>query len=220
MNASKALQLYNRFREEHNGVFLITRNCDAKMYLYIAKRAGNVLVDNKVDCSVVLAPNWHKQEKIPDVILDNFFALSVFPIAQTSKYTACMAAFPQRPMTLHLKKNSTEHKSDGSVNAMLTFWLSPTASVDNVQLLVMEQEMTFDELEIPDLTRVRLYGCVNVANVKHLSKHMIAEHCVPLSETQVLITEVLEVTDEMRKRFDVRTLARQWLLSKAKSKLA
>jgi len=220
MDAVRSLHLFNRFREEHPGVFLITRNCDAKTYLYLAIRQANVLVDQKVKCMAVLLPDWHKQEPIAEVIMDNFFALKVQTIPNSSKYTATMAAFPQRQMMLNLKKNSSESKSDGTVTATLDFQLSSTVSVENVQLLNMYQEMTFDEMEIPNLTRVHLFGSASKTSVQHLSPEMFAKCCTPFSPTQVLIEEVLEVTDEMRKRFDVKAIAGQWLMSQAKAKLA
>ncbi len=220
MNAGQALQLYNRFRQEHNGVFLITRNCDAKMYLYTAEREANQLVRQKVRCTSILAPDWHKQESVPEVLMNHFFGLNVQSMTNSSKYTANMVAFPERFMTLHLKKNSSEGKSDGSVTATLTFHVAPNVVVEDVQFLLMEQDMKFDDMEIPDITCVRLFGCVNKANIKHLTPTIIAQCCTELSATQVLIVEILPVTDEMRKRFDVKALARQWFISKAKATLA
>jgi hypothetical protein len=211
-----ALQLFTRFRAEHHGVFLITRDVDAKMFLYAAKRLANKLVDERVRCFAVMAPDWHKEEPISDVVLKSFFALDVQPIPDTSKYVARLAAFPERTMTLHMKKNSSESKHDGHVTATTTFVLGKDIQVHNVQLLNIHQIMTFDELEIPDISRVHLYGCVHMTDVSHVPAALLAEKCTKLSDTQYLIEEIVPITDEMRKRFDIKSLAKQWFLSKAK----
>ncbi len=213
-----SFKLYNRFVQEHpTGVFLITRDCDAKMFMYIAQRQTNTLVGEKVRCMAVMAPDYHLEQPIHEVVLNNFFRLKLNPVPGSSKHEACMAAFPERFMMLHLKKNSTESKNDGHVTATTTFALGKQKIlVHNVQLLSMKQIMTFDELEIPDLQRVYLYGCVNLENMKHVSPELFTEYCKPISATQCLIHEIVEITPEMRKRFDVKALAAQWFMSKAK----
>ena len=216
------LKLYANFTREYpTGVFIITRDCDAKCFMYIAQRHLNTLVGEKVKCVAMIAPNWHKEESIHEVVLNSFFKLHVTSIEGTSKHEARMAAFPERSMILHLKKNSAESKNDGHVTATGTFVLgsgkaTAANSVHNVQLLSMHQIVIFDEMEIPDIRRVHLFGCVNKENVQHIDATLLANYCKPYTETQLLIEEVVEITDEMRKRFDIKSLATQWFLSKAK----
>jgi len=211
-----SLKLYTRFIQEHpTGVFLITRNCDAKIFMYIAKRQANTLVGDKVKCMSAMLPDFHKEEPIAEIILNEFFKLHLAPITGTSKHEARMAAFPKRSMILNLKKKQEDAKHEGHITATSTFLIGKS-EVPNVQLLSMCQIMTFDENEIPDLQRVHFYGCVHKDNLAHVDKALIKKHCQVQSETQYLIEEVFEVTDEMRKRFDIKTLAAQWLLAKVK----
>lgn len=204
------LKLYTLFRNAHkNLVFAISRSCDTKMYGYCANRiAGDMLQpENEVSCFSVECPDFHAKSDIAPVLLNNFYKLHVSGIPNTKKYHAKIAGFPDRVLTLHLKKNSSPTKNDGNVTSTATLNVAGTM-LENVQVFCIHKFMTFDALERPDVTGVVVFGCINKTNVPETMRHKF--HAI--SQTQYLVYETIAITDEIKNRFNAITLLKDWLL--------
>ncbi len=231
MDRTMAFQIFQNFQQELGGIFAVGRTCDTKMCVYLPKREGDQLVGAGAECFMMFAPEWHKLEDVPDVLRKNFYNLHVNPIPGTRKYTANMAAFPERKMVLSLKARPklatttpgtsamvANIKANGTVTATTSFFLPGAVEVKDVRLIFMEQDLKFEEGEVlPQFEKVRLFGVAPQTSVEYVSFELFQKHCTRVSPDQVIIEETVLVTDAMRERFDAKSLAGQWLLAKAQS---
>ena len=210
-----ALRLYNAHRKENSAlIFSISRSCDEKEISYYAHREGDALVGKFVSCKAVVSGEWKTQTDLPPFYLDAFYGLTVQPVSGKKTYEGRITAFPDRPVLLALKPNRTPGASDGHVVARCTFELAPGISVPNVQLFKIYMEMTFNALDIPDVTRVFLFGFASLEEVaRHLTKEQLAIHTQPLGEKEVYLTESIPVSAELKKRFDTAGLTKKFLES-------
>lgn len=197
------LKVSNIFHEKVPlGLFLMTRNCDAKTCMYTANRKENRLVKgNEVHCAWTTYPEFKQEASVTDVLYKNFFGLQAKQIEDSSRYEARLAGFPNRPMILRLGKKI-------SVTPMATFLVGPeTISVPEVDVIDLHMNMNFDALGVPDLLSVVAYGIVRADRVPVTAK----PYCTPVPNTEfVIVYEKIAITDEMRTRFDVTDLAKQW----------
>ncbi len=206
-----ALKLLNVFQKEHpNLVFYMSRSCDTKLYGYFANRNNNALLqDNEVQCASVMCPEWNIKTEVPPMILDRFFALRVSPIPNSKKYHGVLAGFPDRIMTLNLKKDSKPGKNDGLVTSTSTMHVAGE-TLDDVRVFCMHKIMTFNAMDIPDVKQIIAFGSVDKTKVSP----RLAAKLHSLSDTQFLVWESFPVTPEILKRFDVVAMTSAYLFPK------
>ena len=208
--AKTSLQLYNTFLQERsNLIFLMSRNCDAKLNGYMAQRKENSLIAGReVTCTSVICPDFQTDIPINPIVLDQFLGMTVKPVAGTKKYEAYLQAFPERRMILSLKRNSTSSSSDGRVVASMTLTLPNGNQVADVQLFCIHQTMTFDSIGIPDIKQLVIFGCVSPKNILPAD----LKYCITTdTKEHVIVQEVIHITEEVKARFPIDALAKEWL---------
>jgi len=214
MDPVRGLRLFQAHRQVQSSlVFIITRSCDARQYAYYAVREGNELVREKLDCKMVECDDWKTHEALHPILLQNFFGASISRIGDSSKYNCRLAGFPERNMVLHQKKNSSPTITDGHVTSVCTFELEPGVRIQDVQLYNIYLDMTFNDLNIPDVKMVQVQGIAHLSQTKHLSKTQFQLYCMPMDENKVYVIETIPVTPELKKRFDVAALAKGFFAS-------
>jgi hypothetical protein len=150
------------------------------------------------------------------MLLDSFFGNKTTLVPNTHTYVSRINALPEREMILHLKKNTTPTSSDGHVTAEGSLEIAPGIVVHKAQIINIHMKMTFNELEIPDVSEVRVHACTRIENVQHVPKEVFLRCCKKISDTQVLVTEIIPVTDQLKKRFDAATLTKKFFSSLTK----
>lgn len=212
--AETHLKLMNAYRQlDPSVIFFISRTYDAKLFTYKANRVGNRLVDrNEVSCVSVMVPEFKKESEINPLLLKEFFGINVAPLAGTTKYTACVNGFKERIFTLNLKKNSTPEKSDGKVIATTDFHLPDGSVLKGVELVNVHMDVTFNRLDIPDVSKVEIFGCIQKALVPTLyHKSFITLPITPGNPEMLLVSENIIITEDMKRRFNPISLTKQWL---------
>lgn len=205
-----ALKVFNEFQKEHpNLIFYMSRSCDTKLYGYFANRTNNTLMpSSEVACQSIICPDWRTKSHVPDLVLNSFFALQVLPIPNTKKYSATLAGFPERVMTLNLKQDSKPNKNDGIVTSTSVMHVAGIALQD-VRIFCMHKIMTFGPLDVPDVQRIVVFGSVPKKDVPPA----LAAKLHPSSDTQFLVWEEFPVTEDVLKRFDIGAMTKAYLFS-------
>jgi len=206
-DALNALRIFTKFCDDvPDLIFYMSRDCDAKMYSYRAQRKGTELKD--VSCHIVTCPDFKTEEAIPEVLLRAFFQLNIERIEGCrSKYNAYLRAFSKRTMTLHLKKS-------GLVTATATMKLPSGDAIHDVDIINIHMAMVYDANDIPDILYLTIFGCVD----KDAVPTSLHRHCIVIADdpSMLMIKEIMPITDEMRKQFDLKSLAKEWFLSVTK----
>lgn len=202
-----ALKIFNLFQIEYpNLVFYMSRSCDTKLYGYFANRKNNAL--KEVDCASIMFPDWKSKSEVPELILNSFFALQISRIPNSKRYSAVLAGFPDRVMTINLKVDSSEGKNDGLITSTSKMHVAGE-TLNDVRVFCMHKVMTFNTMDIPDVKQIIAFGSVHKQNVSA----KLAAKLHPLSDTQLLVWEKFPVTDELLKRFDVVAMTTAYLFS-------
>lgn len=201
----------------------VTRTCDGVHYAYFARRVGNELVGNYVECKLLECGKWDKLEAPDPVLLESFYGIHVKPIPNTKKYTATINAFPDREMTLIMKKapksDSKETRDHpGFTNAYGTLQLSSGHKVENAQVHTFFNDLVMPDFGTPDLRAVTVFAVTSSEAIAHLPKDIRDRHCKPFADdpSSWYVTETIVVTEELRKRFNVFDLTKRFLQNVAK----
>lgn len=208
----EALKLFNAFKKEHpNLVFYMSRTCDEKVYGYFSTRVNDKLMaGSEVHCASIMVPEWQTKTAVPALIHDSFFALTVVPIPNTKKYSAKLAGFPDRTMTISLKQDTSPGKNDGLVTSTSTLYVAGVPIAD-VRIFCMHKQMTFNALDIPDVQKIVVFGTVAKSAV---ADQALAAQLYPLSESQFLVWEEFPITQELLNRFNITELTKKFVFGK------
>jgi len=208
------LTAFNKTKQDKRGlIFLIARSCDLKMYGYYANRRDNALVQqNEVRCTSFFFPKCAEESDVPEFLRNNFYNLNVEKIQGSKSYRAQLVAFPQRNMTLELKKDSAPGKDDGSVASIGKLHLDGHIA-ENVQIFCIYKVMDFTTgiVEMPEVEEIIIYGCVKKTSVPT----DVAQKYHSLSDSQLLIWEIMPITDDIRNRFNVSKLTQDYFFPKS-----
>jgi len=218
-----ALQIFNSHRRENPSlVFSISRSCDSKQIAYSILREGDALVRERVKCRSVVprkegisadTPNdWKTQEELSPMLLKNFYGIEVLPIPDTKKYTGKLAAFPERTFVVGLLPNKST-SSDGNATATTVFEYADGLVIRDCKVYDIFMDMSFDSFGVPNVRKIWLIAFTAIANVKHLNAAQLKQFTKPLSDTHVYVVEPIEVTEQIRSRFDAAGLTKQFIAS-------
>lgn len=191
----------------------IIRTCDDLVYAYFAQRVGDQLVGKGVDCQSLQCGKFDKLEPCDPILAESFYHMDVKQIEGTKTYLSKINAFPEREMTLRMKKapSDTKDAHPGFTLAYGTLEIAPGVKVENVHVHTFLNDLVFPDLGAPDLRAVTVYGVVPNKNLTHVPKEVRARCCVALDEDNSYVTEKIVVTDALRKRFDVLNLTKRLL---------
>lgn len=198
-------------------IFFVSRDCDAKFQIYRANRRQDALIPQKeVSCATITCPQWQNETPLSAVLLNNFYGLHVEPIVGSKKYAAFLNAFPDREMILTLRKNPNPMQVDGGrVASYVTLnFANEGQKLPNVEMFNIHLHMTFNDLGVPDVSQVFINGIVARDQVPP-TLHRYCE-VLPGSD-RLLITETIQVTEEMKSKFDAFSLAQQWMNGQKKT---